>query len=109
MTDTNTPKTIAICDTEPISIEGIRALLDPRRDLLLVGTETSIASGLDMVKNLKPAIVIVDKAFGVHALLEWLSKTAAVSETTAIVVWGSTIHGAEAVRFMQSGARGVIR
>jgi DNA-binding NarL/FixJ family response regulator len=109
MTDTKTAKTIAICDTEPIAIEGIRALLEPCRDLLLVGTEISIASGLDMVRNLKPAIVIIDKAFGVHALLEWISKSAAASETTAVVVWGSQIHGAEAVRFMQSGARGVMR
>lgn len=109
MTDTNTAKTIAICDSEPVAIEGIRALLEPRRDLLLVGTEISIASGLDMVTNLKPSIAIVDKAFGAQAVLEWLAKSMAASETTAIVVWGSGIHGAEAVRFMQSGARGVIR
>lgn len=109
MTDTHTAKTIAICDTEPVAIEGIRALLEPRRDLLLVGTESSIASGLDMVRNLKPAIVIVDKAFGAQALLDWLTKSSAASENTAVVIWGSTMHGAEAVRFMQSGARGVMR
>jgi len=109
MTDTNIATTIAICDTEPIAIEGMRALLEPRRDLLLVATEGGIASGLDMVKNLKPAVVIVDKAFGIQQILEWLTKSAAASDTTAVVVWGSAIHGAEAVRFMQSGARGVIR
>jgi DNA-binding NarL/FixJ family response regulator len=104
--DTNNVKTVTICDTEPIAIEGVRALLDTRRDLMLVGTESSIASGLDMVKNLKPSIVIIDKSFGLHAVLEWIQ---AASDGTAVVVWGSPMNGAEAVRFMQSGARGVVR
>ena len=104
--DTNKVKTVAVCDTEPIAIEGVRALLDARRDLMLVGTESSIASGLDMVKNLKPAIVIIDKSFGQHAVLSWIE---AASDGTAVVVWGSPMNGAEAVRFMQSGARGVVR
>jgi DNA-binding NarL/FixJ family response regulator len=104
--DTNNVKTVAICDTEPIAIEGVRALLDSRRDLMLVGTESSIASGLDMVKNLKPSIVIIDKSFGLHAVLEWIETA---SDGTAVVVWGAPMNGAEAVRFMQSGARGVVR
>jgi two-component system, NarL family, nitrate/nitrite response regulator NarL len=109
MTDTTTTKTVAICDTEPIVIEGVRALLESRPDLMLIGCETSLASGMDMVRNLKPAIVIVDKAFGVHALLDWTLRSAGVSAGTSVVVWGTSIHGAEAVRFMQSGARGVVR
>src|SRR5437660_1375206 len=107
--DTNKVNTVAICDTEPIAIEGVRALLDSRQDLLLVGAENCVASGLDMVKNLKPAIVIIDKAFGLHAALEWIAQSAGASDATAVVVWGASMHGAEAVRFMQSGARGVIR
>jgi two-component system nitrate/nitrite response regulator NarL len=104
--DNNNVKTVTICDTEPIAIEGVRALLEPRSDLMLIGTESSICSGLDMVKNLKPSIVIIDKSFGLHAVLEWVQ---AASDGTAVVVWGSPMNGAEAVRFMQTGARGVMR
>jgi two-component system nitrate/nitrite response regulator NarL len=107
--DTNNVNTVAICDVEPIAIEGVRALLQSRRDLLLVGTENCVASGLDMVKNLKPAIAIIDKGFGLHAVLEWIAQSTSVSEATAVVVWGTAMHSAEAVRYMQSGARGVIR
>ena len=49
--DTNNVKTVAVCDAEPIAIEGVRALLDTRRDLMLVGTESSMASGLDIIPN----------------------------------------------------------
>ena len=109
MTDTTTTKTVAICDTEPIVIEGVRSLLETRPDLMLIGCETSLSSGLDMVRNLKPSIVIVDKAFGLQALLDWLPRTAGASPATAALAWGASIHGAEAVRFMQAGARGVVR
>jgi two-component system, NarL family, nitrate/nitrite response regulator NarL len=109
MTDTHTAKTVVICDTEPIAVAGLRSLLESQQDLFFVGAENSIAIGLDMVRHLKPAIVIIDKAFGIHAVLDWLSKSAQASEATAAVVWGASIHGAEAVRFMQSGARGVMR
>jgi DNA-binding NarL/FixJ family response regulator len=109
MTDTTTAKTVAICDTEPIAIEGIRALLDSCQGLSFAGAENSAASGLDMVSHLKPAVAIIDKAFGVHMVVDWISKSNALSEATAVVVWGAAIHGSEAVRFMQSGARGVMR
>ena len=109
MTDINTTKTVALCDTEPIVIEGVRAILEPRSDLMLIGFETSLTSGLDMVRNLKPSIVIVDKAFGLQALLDWIGRSAIASVGTAVIVWGASMRGAEAVRFMQSGARGVVR
>ena len=82
--DTNNVRTVTICDTEPIAMEGVRALLEPKSDLMLIGTESSIGSGLDMVHNLKPSIVIIDKAFGLHAVLEWIQ---AASDGTAVVVW----------------------
>lgn len=104
-----TARTVAICDAEPIVIEGIRSILAPQSDLLLIGSETSLASGLDMVRNLRPSIVIVDKSFGLQALLEWLAYSANACEATAVVVWGASINGSEAVRFMQAGARGVVR
>ena len=103
---THFSRIMAICDSEPVAIEGIRALLDSRPDLQLVGSETSLARGMEMLGRLKPAIVLVDKGFGVHAVMDWMAR---IGPDTAVVVWGTPIHGAEALRFMQSGARGVIR
>ena len=58
--DTNSVKTVVVCDTEPITMEGVRALLGAQRDLVLAGTENCVASGLEMVKSLKPAIAIIE-------------------------------------------------
>jgi two-component system nitrate/nitrite response regulator NarL len=99
-------KTVVICDTEPIAIEGVRALLDLQSDLMMIGAENGIAAGLQMVRNLKPSIAVIDKSFGLHAVMDWVE---AARDGSAVVVWGSPISGAEAVRLMQSGARGVVR
>jgi two-component system nitrate/nitrite response regulator NarL len=101
-------RTVAVCDMEPIAIEGIRSLLEQEAGLRLIGTETTAERGLAMLAQLKPAIVIIDKAFGLHTVAEWISRGAGASGGTSVVVWGTSIHSAEAVRFMQSGARGVI-
>jgi two-component system nitrate/nitrite response regulator NarL len=107
--DTTTAKTVTVCDAEPIVIEGVRSILSSQSYLMLIGSETCLSSGLDMVRHLKPSIVIVDKAFGLQALLDWIPKSSISSQATAVVVWGASMQGAEAVRFMQAGARGVIR
>ena len=104
-----TAKTVTVCDAEPIVIEGMRSVLASQPGLLLIASEISLDSGLDMVRHLRPSLVIVDKSFGIQALLEWLGHSSKASEATAVVVWGASISGAEAVRLMQAGARGVVR
>lgn len=101
-------KTVAICDTEPVVIDGIRAVLSSSPDLRFAGAEGTVSSGEELVSRLNPAVVLIDKAFGMHAVVDWVSRMAA-SGRTAAVVWGAPIHGAEALRLMQAGARGVIR
>lgn len=109
MIDAKSAKTVAICDAEPIAIEGVRAMLRTRPDLILVGSETTVAGGLAMVEALHPAITLLDKSFGMHATLDWVTRCQSASQSTAVVVWGTAINGAEAVRLMQAGAHGVIR
>ena len=101
--------TIAVCDTEPIAIEGLRSLLDSAEGLRVVATESSVADALEAVRELNPAVLILDKSFGVHTAME-LPKTLRESGSgTALVVWGNTMPEAEALRFLQAGAAGVIR
>ncbi len=102
-----TVRTIAICDTEPISIEGLRAVLDACEDLQVVGAETSLIDGMDLVRNYGPTLVIIDKAFGIHAVMDWIRRIR--DSGTAALVWGVNMSEAEAMRLVQAGATGVIR
>ena len=99
--------TVLICDTQPVTIEGVRALLESCGDLQFLEGTDSLSQAAEITRQHSPEVLMVDKAFGVQAILEWLAACP-VSET-AIVVWGISITEAEALRFLQAGARGILR
>jgi DNA-binding NarL/FixJ family response regulator len=102
-------KSVAICDTEPIAIEGMRALLKATEDLQLAAAETSLLGGMEMVRQYAPAVIILDKTFGIHAIMDCLKRLRASGFTIAPIVWGLNMSEAEALRMLQAGALGVVR
>jgi two-component system, NarL family, nitrate/nitrite response regulator NarL len=109
MTETYKKSTIAICETQPVTAEGVRMLLSQSEDMQFSMAFSVLPAALDAVLLDKPDIVIVDKAFGVQAILEWLSSLRDARSATASIVWGNSIAEAEALRFFQIGARGIVR
>lgn len=101
--------TVAVCDTEPIVMEGLRSLLDSVEGLRVVATENTLEDGMDAVEELQPSIVVVDKAFGINAVMEWVRTSKAGKSRMATVVWSVSLSEAEALRFLQAGAAGVVR
>ena len=102
-------KMVVICDTEPIAIEGLRALVAEHHDLAVAGEATSMMAGMELVRNLSPAVLLVDKAFGLQPVMDWVANLRASGRRTAMIVWGNSINEAEALRMVQAGAQGVIR
>jgi two-component system, NarL family, nitrate/nitrite response regulator NarL len=107
MTNEALLKTVGICDTQPVMIEGLQSLLRDCEDLQMVGFATNLFSGLELVQNHNPSIVVIDKAFGLPAIMDWLANLR--STATCSVVWGVSMNEAEALRIMQAGAQGVMR
>jgi two-component system nitrate/nitrite response regulator NarL len=101
--------TVVVCSTEPIAIEGLRGLLESAEGLRVVATETSLIDGLDAVRDLQPTVLLMDKAFGVHAVMDCPGALRKAGCETAVVVWGAVFPEAESLRFLQAGASGVLR
>ncbi len=101
--------TLVICDTEPVGIEGIRSILDKSQEIRLVAAETSLADAMNAVQALSPTLLLVDKALGIHAVMDCLKTLHGDDQQTKVIVWGMSLSEAEALRFLQSGAAGVIR
>jgi two-component system nitrate/nitrite response regulator NarL len=99
-------KTIAVCDTQPITAEGLRNLLASSDDLELVEAMNSLATATALVRAKAPDIVVVDKGFGMRAVLDWIHD---LNGTPAITVWGVSMTEAEALRLLQAGAKGIVR
>ena len=102
-------KPVVICDTEPIAIEGVRAVLSRSEDLRLEAAETSLFSAMEMVRRTGAVVAVIDKAFGIHAVMDWLRTMRGATDSAAPVVWGISMSEAEALRLVQAGAMGVIR
>ena len=109
MSDQANAKSVAICDTEPIAIEGIRMLLNQCEDLRLAAAETSLLGGLEIVRQHAPAIMILDRGFGVYPIIDCLQRLRVSGSGVAPIVWGVNLNETEALRMMQVGARGVVR
>jgi len=100
---------VAVCDTEPIAIEGLRSLLESAGGLRVVAAETSLVDGMDAVRELRPSLFMLDKAFGIHAVMDLLKTLRDTRIDTSAIVWSSSVSEAEALRFLQAGAAGVVR
>ncbi len=99
-------KAVVVCDTQPVSMEGIKVLLSTCPDLRYAGGVCGLLATMELVNSLRPAVVLVDKAVGLQAILDWLHTVR--NTKTAVVVWGTNIGNAEALRLVQAGARGVV-
>lgn len=109
MTLETSSKSVAICDTEPVAIEGLRALLNQCPDLRLAASDTSLLGGMEIVRQHSPAIMLLDKGFGIHAIMDCLKRLRASGHIVATIVWGVQLNEAEALRMLQCGALGVVR
>lgn len=101
--------TVALCDTQPITAEGLKTVLGSSADFECGFYAESLAATTDLLRRSVPDILITDKAFGVHAVLEWVNETHVRYPAIPIVIWGVSLTESEALRFLQSGARGIVR
>jgi DNA-binding NarL/FixJ family response regulator len=107
-------KTVSVCDTQPVTAEGIHTMLDGCRDLQFGRGTDSLGQASEILRQEQPAVFMVDKAFGMQHILEWLSglRSSGPVDLTArsgIVIWGASVSEPEALRFLQAGARGILR
>lgn len=104
---------VMVCDTQPATIEGVRTVLSDSEDLEFLEGAASLNRAIEIVREEGfHGILIVDKAFGMQAILEWLAGLGtllAADRGPSIVIWGVSITEAEALRFLQAGARGILR
>jgi len=110
----NPASTVSVCDTQPVTAEGIRTLLAGSPDLEFGQGLDSLSRATELLRYSPPSVLLLDKAFGMQIILEWLRELRGVSPAdltvgTAIVIWGASVTEAEALRLLQAGARGILR
>jgi DNA-binding NarL/FixJ family response regulator len=100
---------VAVCETQPVTAAGLASILAGDGEFRLEGIRNSL-SGADALLNGErpPRILIVDKTFGVQTVMDWMMSRRG-GAWPAVVIWGVSMSEAEALRFLQAGAKGIIR
>ncbi len=102
-------KTIAICETQPVTAEGFRCLLTNNPELQFVKAVHTLGAAVEVVKRQDPDLLLIDKGFGTQALLQWLAENSTPAGRPSVVVWGNSITEPEALRLLQGGVKGIVR
>ena len=108
--DIHGKKTIAVCESQPVTAEGLNAILAQCNDMTFLGRTDSLPAASELVRQLRPDVCLVDKSLGIQAVMDWVAQAKMLSQhATEVVIWGVSITEAEALRFLQSGAKGILR
>jgi two-component system nitrate/nitrite response regulator NarL len=102
-------KGVGICETQPVTAEGLRFLLGQDPELEFRFAAFSWADTLAALRAQPPDILLLDKGFGAQQIQAWIEEARQASRKTAIVVWGSTISEVETLRLLQRGVKGILR
>lgn len=108
-TEDHSKKTVVVCDTQPITAEGLRTLLAAAGDLEFRAALNSLETATQLVAARPPDVVVVDKGFGMRIVLDWIHDLKLADAAPAVMVWGVSMTEAEALRLLQAGAKGIVR
>jgi len=100
--------TVGICESQPLVVAGLRSLVQNSRTFTLLDPATSLEEATRVAMTSCPRLMVLDKALGMPAVMDFLSRMRDRTPT-AFVVWGASMTEPEALRFLKAGARGVIR
>jgi two-component system nitrate/nitrite response regulator NarL len=104
---------VAACETQPVTAEGLASIVREDSEFGYAGAVYQLSEAEQLVARTHPRVLLIDKSFGVQIVLEWVAEHRAFAAggavPPAIVVWGLSISEAEALRFLQIGAKGIIR
>ncbi|MGH9627500.1 MAG: LuxR C-terminal-related transcriptional regulator [Bryobacteraceae bacterium] len=107
MNPTSTKITVSVCDTQPVTILGVQTALQSAHDLQFASAFQSLSTATG--SGMPPAVMLVDKAFGVQPITDLITRSREFGIETAVVVWGSAMSESDALRFLKIGARGILR
>ena len=100
MSKDQSKKTVVVCDTQPITAEGMRTLLAAEEDLEFLASLNSLEAATQLVSAQPPDVMIVDKGFGMRAVLDWIQDLKMAESAPILMVWGVSMTEAEALRLL---------
>jgi len=104
-----TPRTIYVCEPQPIVLAGLRAVLSDCQDLELIGHSVGAAEAPLVIGQLKPDVVLLGHSPNPRTLLGEIPRVVEASVDSKIVLWVLELAELECLRALQLGVKGIVR
>jgi two-component system response regulator NreC len=100
---------IVLCDDHAVLRAGLRALLDAEDDMVVVGEASTGEEGIELVKRIKPDVVVMDLSMPGIGGMEATRQIAALGANTKVLVL--TMHSEEeyVLAVLEAGGSGYVR
>ncbi len=102
------PKSVIVCDPEPVAVEGLRMLVGAAIELRFVGGGATLDEVESLLLRHPPGILVIDRSIGVKYTLEWIKRLPTRYRSISLLVWGAGMTDGEAHRTMQLGVDGAV-
>lgn len=102
------PAGIVVVDDHPIVREGLVRVIDQSADLRVCGQSENISQALDVIKESKPALVVVDIALGGQNGIELIKDIKARHPHLPMLVHSMYDESMYAERCLRAGAKGYV-
>lgn len=99
---------VGVCETQPLMVEGLRSVLAQSSVYRVSSGAPTLEEASRQIFGAPPRIMIIDKSFGMPAVLDWLARIRGRVPTLP-VVWGTLMTESEALRLLKCGAKGILR
>jgi two-component system NarL family response regulator len=103
---TSNPLTVVIVDDHPVVRDGLSAMISAESDIEILGEAGSGTEALEMIPQVRPAIVLMDLLLPDITGTEVIQRICANSSDTAFIVLTSVGGDEEIYRALEAGARG---
>jgi DNA-binding NarL/FixJ family response regulator len=107
---------VAVCETQPVTAQGIRTLIETVTNLQFSTQCTSLSEATTWAESFQSCsykgLLLLDKAFGHQATFDWLlnwKRSRAFQPELGIVIWGTSVTEIESLRLLEAGVHGIIR
>jgi DNA-binding NarL/FixJ family response regulator len=84
-------------------------LLESTDDIDFRGGCESLPEARRMLERERPDVLVIDRGFGMHAVIELLSDLRTDSRPPHVVIWAAAITDMECFHALQAGAHGIMR
>src|SRR5687768_10269840 len=94
--------TVGVVESQPLLVDGLRAALWGSGAYELLEPTRSLEELTSLMVASSPRIVLVDKGYGMSAVVDWLTRMQDHA-STGVVVWGKAMTDFDALRLMRAG------